>query len=265
MFRLRRLAQQPYARKTLLLCAVPCLTGVLLLSSAVADQTRRPPPSPEQKRVQPTPEWERTPQPPAERGALPLDPLTPAETLLAARMADSDPRVREALGTGRVRLIEVEFLALKSPVYRETREPEQLNIGRHAAAIFYNYDSDEGLHVVIDLERKAVGEMTKLEGRAVPLSALDVVEAYDLALQDERVRRLLGPRADEFKVAGVFSGERLENRVEALRIVAAGLKDPCYRHRCLALLFRRPKGYITGTFVTVDLTAQTVRAERTAR
>lgn len=262
MFRLRRLAQQPYARKTLLLCAVPCLTVVLLLSSAVADQTRGSRLSPEQRRVQPSPSQERAQLPPGQRRVQPLDPLTPEETELAARIADSDSRVRESLGVGRVQLIAVEFLALKSPIYRETREPEQLNIGRHAAVVFYRYDSDEGVHVVVDLERRAVGEITRMEGRAVPLATAEVAEAFNLALRDERVRGLLGARAGEFRVAGV---ERAENRVEALRIVAPALKDPCHRHRCLALLFRRPEGYITGTSVTVDLTAQTVRAERTAR
>ena len=265
MFRLRRLAQQPYARKTLLLCAVPCLTGVLLLSPAVADQTGGSRLSPEQRRVQPPPSQERAQLPPGQRRVQPLDPLTPEETELAARIADSDSRVRESLGAGRVQLIAVEFLALKSPIYRETREPEQLNIGRHAAVVFYRYDSDEGVHVVVDLERRAVGEITRMEGRAVPLATAEVAEAFNLALRDERVGGLLGARAGEFRVAGVAGGERAENRVEALRIVAAALKDPCHRHRCLALLFRRPEGYITGTFVTVDLTAQTVRAERTAR
>lgn len=253
MSRLRRLPQNLYTRRTLLLCAALCSAGVVLLSTAAAEQRRG---AEQTRRVEP---------PRVQRRAQPLDPLTPDEVALATRVAESDRRVREALGTGRVRLIRVEFLALKTGDYREIREPEQLRIGRHAAVVFYSYEADQGVHVVVDLEQQTVGDITRLEGRVVPLAAAEVSEAFGLALRDERVRALLGARAGEFRVAESAVGERGENRVEGLRVVAASPEDSCYGHRCLVLLFRGREGYIAGSIVGVDLTAQTVRVERSAR
>lgn len=244
---LGRFIPHPCSTATVILSVALCLGFVVLLSPIFVAKTQNTAPQRGQQKV------------------LPLDPLTPEETEVAARIASADRRVREALGGGRQRLIQVQFLALKPPDYRETREPEQLKIGRHAAVLFYRYDTDQGLYVVVDLEQRAVGELTRLEGNAVPLASEEVAEAFNLALRNERVKALLGSRAGEFKVARLATGERPEARVEGLRVIATSPRDPCYRHRCLELLFRLPEGYIAGTSVNVDLTAQTVRVERTAR
>jgi Cu2+-containing amine oxidase len=193
----------------------------------------------------------------------PLDPLTPAEIELAGQVASADRRVKAAIGGGKQRLVQVQFLALKPAGV--SADPERLQIGRHAAVLFYRYDGDQGIHVVVDLEKKAVVSVTRIEGRAVPLSPEEVSEAFALAARNERVRALLGSRLNEFKVANLAAGERPQNRVEGLRIVATSPRDPCYRHRCIDLLFHTSDGYIVGNTVTVDLTAQTVRAERTIR
>lgn len=193
----------------------------------------------------------------------PLDPLTPKETELAAQVASDDRRVKEAIGGGRQRLVQVQFLALKPA--RVSADVERLQIGRHAAVLFYRYDGDQGIHVVVDLEKKTVVSVKKIEGRAVPLSTDEISEAFDLAARNERVRGLIGSRLSEFKVANLAAGERPQNRVEGLRIIATSPRDLCYRHRCINLLFHTRDGYIAGNSVTVDLTAQTVRAERTIR
>jgi hypothetical protein len=193
----------------------------------------------------------------------PLDPLTPEETELATRIASSDPRVKKALGTGRQQFIQVQFYALKPA--EPGKDAERLQIGRHAAVLFYRYDLDRGIHVVVDLEKRSVGEITRIEGKSVPLGNEEVTEAFNLAVRDERVRSLLGPRLNEYRVANLAEGERPESRVEGLRVVATSPRDRCYRHRCIDLLFHDREGYVTGTSVTVDLTAQTVRAERTVR
>ncbi|HVS81457.1 MAG TPA: hypothetical protein VHE60_06965 [Pyrinomonadaceae bacterium] len=201
----------------------------------------------------------------AQQQTQPLDPLTREETELAMRIASSDARVKEALGAGRSQLIQVQFLALKPNVYPAGQEPEQMKIGRHAAVLFYRYDNDQGIHVIVDLEKRSAGEIARVEGRAVPLAFEEVTQAANLALRNERVRSLLGSRADDFRVANLAAGERPENRVEGLRVVATSPRDPCYRHRCIDLLFRQRDGYIAGTTVTVDLTSQAVRVERTVK
>ena len=210
-----------------------CLMAILLLSTVLAHQTRMQKPSPVQQRMQP------------------LDPLTPEEMELAARRASEDARVKAALGSGRQQLIRVEFLAFKGLDYRETRGPDQLKIGRHAAVVFYNYNDDVGIHVVVDLERESVVAITKMEGKVVPLAAAEVTDAFNLAMRNEQVQALLGARAGEFKVSGLVTRERPENRVEGLRVVSVSPKDPCYRHRCVDLIFHQREGYISGTEVTV--------------
>jgi Cu2+-containing amine oxidase len=192
-----------------------------------------------------------------------LDPLTPQEIETAAEIASGDRNVKAALGTGRQRLVQVQFLALKRA--RMEGDIEHLRIGRHAAVLFYRYDGDQGIHVVVDLEKKTVVSVERIEGRAVPLSVDEITDAFGLAARDERVRALLGARLSDFKVANLAEGVRPENRVEGLRVVATSPRDPCYRRRCIDLLFRTREGYIAGTTVTVDLTTQTVRAERMAR
>lgn len=193
----------------------------------------------------------------------PLDPLTSEEIETAKQIAGADQKVKTTLGSGRQRLIQVEFVAMKPTGTYD--DPERLQIGRHASVLFYRYEGDQGFHVVVDLRRKAVVSVTKLEGRAVPLAPDEIGEAFELAARNERVRSLLGAGISEYRVADLTKGERPETRVEGLRVIATTPRDPCYRHRCIHLLFHSREGYLAGTTVTVDLTAQSVRAERTIR
>ncbi|HEV7797507.1 MAG TPA: hypothetical protein VGO73_05100, partial [Pyrinomonadaceae bacterium] len=161
--------------------------------------------------------------------ARPLDPLTPEEIELARRLASADARVKKELGPGRQQLIQIQFLALKADGDLKTsQEQEQLGQGRYAAVLFYRYDTDRGLHVVVDLTQRKLGEITKLEGRAVPLAREEVNRAFALALLNKRVRTLLGPKAHEFGVAGPATEDDPHNRVEGLRVIGTSPRDPCY-------------------------------------
>src|SRR5262249_23585213 len=53
-----------------------------------------------------------------------------------------------------------------------------------------------------------------------------------------------------------------EYQVEGMRILATRPKDPCFRSRCLELLFRRGESYLAEFPVTVNLTTRTVRVGR---
>lgn len=189
----------------------------------------------------------------------PLDPLTSEEIEVAKQVATTDQRVRAVLGSGRHRLIHVQFIAMKGA--DTAGDPERLQMGRNARVLFYRYNDDQGFDVVVDLQRRAVASVTRIEGIAVPLGRDEVVEAFDIAARNEQVRSLLGTRLSEFRVAS--TGERPETRVEGLRVLATRPRDPCYRRRCVQLLFRDRGRYIVGTRVNVNLTAQTVRVERT--
>ena len=192
---------------------------------------------------------------------LPLDPLTSEEKLIAERIARADSHVGELLGTGRQRLIYVEFLALKPDDEQKTRETpgRPIQIGRHAEVLLYRYDGDLGVRALVDLENRTVKEASRVDGDQVPLTSEDVAEALELALQNEQLRTKLGPEAQQYRV----EGERY--RVEGMRILATDESDPCWKHRCLDLLFRRGQFYLAEFPVTVDLTARTVRLERRAQ
>jgi hypothetical protein len=202
----------------------------------------------------------------AQTQTRPLDPLTPEEKELAARIARADPGVQRELGSGRQQLIQVQFLVLKgSSEVKTLREQEPLAPGRCAAVLFYRYDTDQGLHVAVNLRERSVGDITRLEGRAVPLALEEVGQAFALALLNKQVRALLGQQVSEFRVAGLARGDNPQNRVEGLRVIASAPQDPCYRHRCVELHFRRPEGYVPATSVTVDLSAQRVKVQNIPR
>jgi len=118
----------------------------------------------------------------------PLDPLTPAERNDAERIARADGRVRDLLGSGRSRLIYVEFLSVKS----ESGAPPTV---RHAEVVFYRYDEDTGVRAVVNLTTKAVTDAGRLDSGVVPLSLDEHREALTVAVRNPDVQQILG--ADE--------------------------------------------------------------------
>jgi hypothetical protein len=213
--------------------------GAALLCLAIsvpAALAQAPPPKP-------------APRKPA-RPPLPLDPLTAAEREAAERVARAEARVTELLGPGRYKLISVEFLALKPEDPRLATETDgPIQIGRHAEVLFYRYDGDVGVRVVVDVAQETVRDVSRVDGQAVPLSEEEVVEAGELALHDETVIGRLGP-------------DRRQYKIEGMRILATRESDPCYRHRCVDLLFRRGPHYLVAFPVTVDLTSRDVMVQR---
>lgn len=192
------------------------------------------------------------PQPPAPAQLLPLDPLTSQEKQLAERVARADPRVRELIGT-RHRLSYIEFFAVKPADEASTREGPQapLPMPRHAEVVFYRFDGDFGVRALVALRpQPSVAEVQRIDSANVPLNNEDLAEARQLALQNIELRRVLGEAVDRY-------------RVEGLRILATEEGDPCFRHRCLQLLFRLGDVYLSDPEVVVDVTSQAVRLRRT--
>jgi hypothetical protein len=105
------------------------------------------------------------------------------------------------------------------------------------------------VRALVDLGLKRVAQSTRLEGTRVPLTEDDVAEAGALAFQNDEVRRMLGPRVQEFQVEG-------------LRSTGTGPQDVCLRNRCVHLLFRRGDLYVVTPTIIVDLTTRSVRVER---
>jgi hypothetical protein len=194
-------------------------------------------------------------QPPAT--PLPLDPLTARERALADTIARADSRVREFLAAGRSIRINVDFIAVKAA--NETAAQRDTPSGRHAEVLFYRYDTDQGLRVLVDLQRRAVVDIDRPTGASVPLSPDELALAARLALADRRVTALFGARMPPFRVA---TGPQLltadSARIEGLRTLGATRDDPCFTHRCVVLFFRVNNQYVQMNRVFVDLTAQTV-------
>jgi Cu2+-containing amine oxidase len=191
----------------------------------------------------------------AQAEPLPLDPLTPAERAAADTIARADARIRDFVTGGRSRLVNVDFIALK-----DTADPARDVPRRGADVLYYRTDRDEGLRAVVDLAGRQVTETSRVPGTSVPLSADEITTAARLALADPRVVRLFEGRVDQFRVATApATREGTDSaRVEGLRVVGATPADPCYRRRCVALLFRVGNRYVQLNRVLVDLGRQQV-------
>jgi hypothetical protein len=188
---------------------------------------------------------------------LKFDPLTPAERELATRLAEADPRVKKMRGEGRQILISVELATPKTADQND-------EYSRHAEVLYYRYEGNQGVLALVDLQQRAVQEAVSINGDSVPLVAEEVNQALNLALQNRTLLNLLGSNYQQYRVATQNSPEGEPNRVEALRVFASSPGDPCYRRRCLSLLFRQGDTFLTGTEVIVDLTTQNVRVDQPA-
>ena len=186
-----------------------------------------------------------------------FDPLTPEERELAVRLAEADERVKKLRGQGRQNLILVEVATPKTDQNDEN--------SRHAEVLYYRYEGNQGILVLVDLRQRAVQQALAINGDSVPLVAEEVNQALSLALQNRTLINLLGPNYQQYRIATENAPEREPNRVEALRLFTSSPNDPCYRHRCVSLLFRQGDTFLTGTEVIVDLTNQNVRVEQRAQ
>jgi Cu2+-containing amine oxidase len=194
---------------------------------------------------------------------LPLDPLSDQEKRDAIQIAVADARVKEMLGTGRHEPVSVSLFAPKIP--REQMEAaaagKVIPMSRTAEVIFFRYEGESGVRAVVDLSHKSVTEVSHLSSKDVPMTQTDLAEAWSLALRNPAVREALGAEIQHFQVEPSRAGYR----VEGLRVESVSDKDPCYKHRCLQLLFRRGTDYLVKPSVVVDLSARSVRVERSER
>jgi len=198
---------------------------------------------------------------------LPLDPLTEDERRAAERLALADPRVQQLLGAGRRQLVSVDLFAVKPP--REQIEAvaagRPIQMSRFAEVVFFRPDGEFGVRAVVDLSRGAVAEVDRLASQQVPLTQADLTEAWQLASRDAEVRQALGTDVERFRVQGPpvrGVAVRPPYSVEALPVEAVAENDPCYKHRCLHLLFRRGDAYLMRPVVIVDLSVRKVYVER---
>jgi hypothetical protein len=187
---------------------------------------------------------------------LPLDPLTAQERALADTIARSDPRVRELLQSGQAELAHIEFVAMKSGA--DTSAGVDVPLRRHAQVIFLLGRTNEGLAILVDLERRTVVEVARSPGESVPLSLAEVERAARLTVAHPGVARLFGDRLPPFRIEGLREGrDTASTRIEAIRTTGPP-GDTCYRRRCVVVFFRVNNRYVHVNRVLVDLLSNRV-------
>ncbi len=162
-----------------------------------------------------------------------LDPLTADEQAAAERVARNDPKVKELLGETGVRLVSA------VPVLIKAESPEKTNLAqREIEVVLFRPQGEVGARVIVNLPQHGVVAVTRLASDQVPFTNDDLADAFQMALRDPEVLKALGPEAQTFP------------------------NDPCSKHRCLWLMFRRGNDYLSQPSVTVDLTDKRVYVEK---
>ena len=197
-----------------------------------------------------------TPVPIRQPGVRPLDPLTEQERAAAVAAVNADARVRELTGGRQSDVAYVELLPLK----RDDGEDTPV---RAAEVLISVYEGESvGIRAVVDLSRRAVREVARVagdgpalaagaRGAQVPISPGEVELARGLVLRDARFRQMLGIAPEQMSAQQVTT--------DVLPITTA--EELCPSGRCVELLFRRGRGYLTTTAV-VDIRTRTIRYRR---
>ena len=200
-------------------------------------------------------------QPPSSERAA-LDPLTQEEEATALRIARADGRVKEALAVDNVRVVSVIPVLIK-----RGDSPEKLDLHqREIEVTLFQPQTEVGARVLVNLREGSIASLQRLSSAQVPFTNDDLKEAFQLALRDAQVQRALGPAAESFRIESerppTATAAVPENVVSALPVRSNDPNDPCSKHRCLELFFRRGTDYLNEPIVTVDLSAKHVTVER---
>jgi len=186
-----------------------------------------------------------------------LDPLTAAERRSAERLATADGRVRELIATTRTRLVYVEWATDKP-------EADSAAASRLAEVLHYRYEDDSGVRTLVDLTRKEVRAVERVEGNVVPLAREDLDDAVKLALDNAEVKELLGEEASRYVAPVASAKKNPPYAIRALLVHSDMESDPCFRRRCVHLFFQRRGGYLIDSAI-VDLRERRARVERGTR
>jgi hypothetical protein len=186
-----------------------------------------------------------------------LDPLNADEQAVAERIARNDGKVKQLLGETGVRVVSV------VPVLIKAESPEKTNVAqRQIEVVLFRPQGEVGARVIVNLAQNGVAAVTPLSSDQVPFTNDDLADAFQLALKDPEVLKALGPAAQTFRIRPVAPGAATpENSVGGLPVRSPDPSDPCSKHRCLRLTFRRGNDYLSQPIVTVDLTDKHVYVE----
>lgn len=187
-----------------------------------------------------------------------LDPLTRDEQAVAERIARNDKRVKDLLGEAGVRLVSA------TPVLIKTESPEKFDVAlRQIEVVLFRPQGEVGARVIVSLRKNEVVTVSRLASDQVPFTSDDLTDAFQLAMRDAEVLKALGTAAQTFRPrTGPPGAANAENTVGGLPVRSPDPNDPCSKHRCLRLTFRRGTDYLSEPIVIVDLSAKRVYVEK---
>lgn len=174
------------------------------------------------------------------------DPLTPEERQMAADVA-----LKSQAEAGFLRNARPED---KTTVVATMLAPRTETDGRKAV-VFLKSGTTTAVQVLVDLTSRRAESWRELPVASIPLTPDDVAEALKIAAADQQVRGFV-PNIETFSATAQDPEARV---VEGIRSIGAGRNDPCSRDRCIALLFREGRRYVTNLSVTVNLTTRKVQ------
>jgi len=189
-----------------------------------------------------------------------LDPLTPDEQISAVRIAEGDNRVKQLLHAEGVRVVSV------LPVVTKAESLQKLDYStRQVEVVLFQPQGEVGARVLVNLHQSQAVNVQPLRSDQVPMTADDLNDAFQAAMRDAGVQKALGSAAASFRpqsATNQIETSKQENLVTGLPLRSTDPNDPCSKHRCMELFFRRGSDYLSEPIVLVDLTAKHVYVER---
>jgi len=166
-------------------------------------------------------------------------PLTNDERTTAVGLAE------EALKSARL-FTERKMYLTETHISRDTASEMKGVFERRVMLIYYRYEGDLSIQILIDLTRGRVLEVKQLPHFFAAISTEESELAKKLAFDDPRLNSILRPHRENLAV-------------EVLTLRTTLPKDPLFRHRVVFLLFRSGPTYLMRqSRVLVDLTTEKV-------
>jgi len=168
-------------------------------------------------------------------------PLSGEESTLALGLAERALKEKKLFADKKMYLTDAH-------VTRDTASERKGVFERLALLLYYRYEGDLTIEVLINLARKEVVAVKQLPDYVAPISGEEFAIAKELALNDPQLKPILSPHLD-----------RLE--VDILTPRSESPDDPFFRHRVLYLMFRVGTKYLIPQSVFVDLTTEKILIE----
>lgn len=186
--------------------------------------------------------------------------LTGEERSMIEKMVLSEKRVRQIVGEERPRILITDAESDKAEAEAYLGGASDKKPMRRVSVAIFNPKTNKAAHVLVLLEERRILEVQEIKADDVPLTREDAEEALVLAKANSEVRRGLGERLEQFKLADPGSDTRNPFVAQALPLRSTNPSDPCSTDRCLDLIFRTEEGYLPLR-AHVNLTKRTVALE----